>query len=123
WLLDGLAERYAIPDLGLRLAARRRLANMGVAGLVLGQQPTVRAALAMIERYRHLMSDSLSLHLTEANRGATALLGLAIGTAAPQRQSRELGLAAFVHLFRLQLGEHWHPTAVYFTHAPPRGAT
>ena len=123
WHLDGLAERHAIPDLGLRLAARRRLANMGVAGLVLGQQPTVRAALAMVERYRHLMSDSLSLHLTEIDGTATAMLGLAIGNAAPQRQSRELGLAAFVHLFRLLLGEQWDPAAVHFTHSPPRGAT
>lgn len=123
WLLDGLAERCGIHDLGLRLASRRRLANIGVAGLVLGQQPTVRGALAMVERYRHLMSDSLSLHLTEAGGTATAMLGLAIGSAAPQRQSRELGLAAFVHLFRLQLGEGWQPDAVHFSHSPPRGPT
>lgn len=123
WLLDGLAERYGIADLGLRLATRRRLANIGVAGLVLGQQPTVRAALAMVERYRHLMSDSLSLYLREEAGAGTAMLGLAIGSSAPQRQSRELGLAAFVHLFRLLLGETWQPDAVHLTHSAPRGPT
>lgn len=121
WLLDGLAERYGLADLGLRLATRRRLANIGVAGLVLGQQPTVRAALAMVDRYRHLMSDSLSLHIHEDGGSATAMLGLAIGSSAPQRQSRELGLAAFVHLFRLLLGETWQPEAVHFTHSAPPG--
>lgn len=121
WLLDALAERHGIADLGLRLATRRRLANIGVAGLVLGQQSTVRAALGMVERYRHLMSDSLSLHLREEKQVATAVLSLAIGSSAPQRQSRELGLAAFVHLFRLLLGEGWQPDAVHFTHSAPRG--
>lgn len=123
WLLDGLAERHAIPDLGLRLATRRRLANIGVAGLVLGQQATVREALAMVDRYRHLLSDSLNLHIEEHGETATAMLGLAVGAAAPQRQSLELGLASFVHLFRLQLGEDWHPDAVHFTHSAPPAAT
>lgn len=123
WLLDGLAERYGIADLGLRLATRRRLANMGVAGLVLGQQATVREALAMVDRYRHLMSDSLSLHIEEHGGTATAMIGLALGEVAPQRQSRELGLASFVHLFRLLLGESWHPDAVHFTHSAPPAAT
>lgn len=123
WLLDGIAKRHAIPDLGIRIASRRRLANMGSAGLVLGQQATVREALAMVERYRHLLSDSLSLHVEEVGERATAMLGLAIGVAAPQRQSRELGLAAFVHLFRLLLGENWHPDAVHFTHSAPRTET
>ena len=49
WLLDGVAERAGIADLSLRMAMRRRLANLGVAGLVLGQQQTVRDALAMAE--------------------------------------------------------------------------
>lgn len=123
WLLDGLAERQGIADLGLRIAMRRRLANMGVAGLVLGQQATVREALAMIDRYRHLMSDSLSLHIEEHGGTATAMVGLALGAAAPQRQSRELGLASFVHLFRLLLGEGWHPDAVHFSHSAPPAAT
>lgn len=123
WLLDGLAERFAVPDLGIRIAMRRRLANMGAPGLVLGQQNSVREALAMVERYRHLMSDSLSLHLEEQGDRTIAMLGVAIGASAPQRQSRELGLAAFVHLFRLLLGETWCPDEVYFMHSPPRGAS
>lgn len=123
WLLDGMAERHDLPDLGIRIAMRRRLANIGVAGLVLAQQATVREALAMVERYRHLMSDSLSLHIEEQAGRAVALLGLAIPGSAPQRQSRELGLAAFVHLFRLLLGESWCPDSVHFTHAAPRKTT
>lgn len=123
WLLDGLADRYGIADLGLRIATRRRMANIGFAGLVLGQQPTVREALAMVERYRHLMSDSLSLHIEESEGTAIAMLGVAIAPSAPQRQSRELGLAAFVHLFRLLLGEAWRPDAVHFIHPAPQSAT
>lgn len=123
WLLDGIAERNDLPDLGIRIAMRRRLANLGVAGLVLGQQATVREALAMVERYRHLMSDSLSLHIEEQADRALAMLGLAMPGSAPQRQSRELGLAAFVHLFRLMLGDRWCPDSVHFTHAAPKKPT
>ena len=123
WLLDGMAECNEIPDLGIRIAMRRRLANIGVAGLVLAQQATVREALAMVERYRHLMSDSLSLHIEERTGRAIAMLGLVISGSAPQRQSRELGLAAFVHLFRLMLGDCWCPDSVHFTHAAPRKPT
>jgi len=123
WLLDGIAERHDLPDFGIRIAMRRRLANIGVAGLVLGQQATVREALAMVDRYRHLMSDSLSLHVEEQGGRAIAMLGLMIPGSAPQRQSRELGLAAFVHLFRLLLGERWCPDSVHFTHAAPRKPT
>jgi AraC-like DNA-binding protein len=123
WLLDGMAERYDLPDLGIRLAMRRRLANIGVAGLVLGQQATVREALAMVERYRHLMSDSLSLHVEEDAGRAVAMLGLIVPGSAPQRQSRELGLAAFIHLFRLILGDDWSPDSVHFTHTAPRKPT
>lgn len=123
WLLDGIAEHHDLPDFGIRIAMRRRLANIGVAGLVLGQQATVREALAMVDRYRHLMSDSLSLHIEEQDGRAIAMLGLMIPGSAPQRQSRELGLAAFVHLFRLLLGGRWCPDSVHFTHAAPRKPT
>ena len=123
WLLDGVAERTNTPDLGIRIAMRRRLANLGVAGLVLGQQPTVRDALAMADRYGHLLSNALSLTVQDDGRIATAIVGVSVGSSAPARQSRELGLSAFVHLFRLMLGENWSPIAVYFSHGRPRGPT
>lgn len=123
WLLDGVAEKAAIPDLGIRIAMRRRLANLGVAGLVLGQQKTVRDALAMAERYGHLLSNALSLTIEEDGPNAVVVVGVAIGSSAPARQSRELGLAAFVHLFRLLLGESWAPRRVYFSHSKPKPPT
>ena len=123
WLLDGVAERSGIADLGIRIAMRRRLANLGVAGLVLGQQPTVRDALEMAKKYGHLLSNALSLHIEEGGGTATLMVGIAIGSSAPGRQSRELGLAAYVHLFRLLLGATWAPLSVHFSHSPPKGPT
>lgn len=123
WLLDGVAERSGIPDLAIRMAFRRRMANLGVAGLVLVQQPTVRDALAISERYRHLLSDALSLHVEDEDGVTTLRVSLAIGASSPGRQTRELGLAACVHVFRLLLGESWAPDAAHFTHPAPEGAT
>jgi Arabinose-binding domain of AraC transcription regulator, N-term len=123
WLLDGVAERAGIADLGIRIAMRRRLANLGVAGLVLGQQPTVRDALAMAERYSHLLNDALSLHIEDDGATATLMVGVAISSSAPGRQTRELALSAYVHLFRLLLGDSWSPLSVHFSHPAPRGPT
>lgn len=123
WLLDALAERYGLADLAIRLAFRRRLANIGVAGLVLMQQPTVREALSVAERYRHLLSDALGLHVDDADGMAVVTVSLAISASSPGRQARELGLAACVHVFRLLLGSQWAPDAVYLSHPPPTGGT
>lgn len=123
WMLDGMAERAGIADLGIRIAMRRRLANLGVIGLVLGQQPTVRDALAMTQKYRHLMSDALSIHIDQDDDVATLIVGVSIGSSAPARQSRELALSTYIHLFRLLLGEHWSPVGVHFSHEAPKVAT
>lgn len=123
WMLDGMAERAGIADLGIRIAMRRRLANLGVIGLVLGQQPTVRDALAMTQKYRHLMSDALSIHVEQDGDAATLIVGVSIGSSAPARQTRELVLSTYIHLFRLLLGESWSPLCVHFSHSAPNGAT
>lgn len=123
WLLDGLAERSGISDLGIRIAMRRRLANLGVIGLVLGQQPTVRDALAMTQRYRHLMTDAMSIHIETEAEVSMLVVGIAIGSSAPARQMRELALSTYIHLFRLLLGEQWAPLAVHFSHSAPKGVT
>jgi AraC-like DNA-binding protein len=123
WLLDGVAERSGLADLGIRIAMRRRLASLGVAGLVLVQQPTVRDLLSIAEKYHHLLTNSLSQHIVETDGIATLICGVAIGSSAPGRQSRELGLAAYVHMFRLLLGETWSPKTVHFSHSAPQGRT
>jgi len=123
-LLEGMAERSGVADLGIRIAMRRRLANLGVIGLVLGQQSTVRDALAMTQKYRHLMSDALSIHIEEGGEeAATLVVGVSIGSSAPARQARELALSTYIHLFWLLLGERWSPLAIHFSHAAPKVAT
>lgn len=120
WLLENEADRCGLPDFAVRLAMRRRLVNLGVTGLVLGQQPTVRHALAVADRYRHLLSDAVGMHLDERDGIATVAISVAIGPTAPRRQAQELAVSAYVHLFRLLLGEGWAPDAVHFIHAAPR---
>ena len=123
WLLDGVAEQSGLADLAIRLAMRRRMANLGVAGLVLAQQPTVRQAVAAAGKYEHLLSDALKMHIEESDGTAMLIVGVAIGSSAPARQSRELSVAACVHLFRLLLGAAWAPLTVHFSHSPPVGPT
>jgi AraC-like DNA-binding protein len=123
WMLDTMAERADIADLGIRIAMRRRLANLGVIGLVLAQQPTVRDALAMTQKYRHLLNDAMTIHIEESRETATLFMGVSIGSSAPARQLRELALSTNIHLFRLLLGEQWSPLRIHFSHSAPKGPT
>lgn len=123
WLLDTIAQRSGHADLGVRLAMRRRLSHLGVAGLVLGQQASIREALAMAVAYRHLLNETIGIHLEDDGTVAHLAIDLELGGPAPMRQSRELAVCAFIHLFRLILEEAWTPQAVHFTHPAPQGPT
>lgn len=122
-LLEGAAKRSGLPDFALRLAMRRQIAHLGVSGLVLCQQPTVREALATANRYRHLLNEALSAHVSEQDDLAIIRVQLDVSNWSGAAQASELSVAAFVHLFRLLLGDHWHPESVHFAHPAPTGAS
>src|SRR5512137_2305652 len=76
WLLETAAERSGLPDFGIRLAMRRQTAHLGVAGLVLTQQRTLREALAMAQRYRQLLNPALAMMVEDAGDAAIMRLDL-----------------------------------------------
>ncbi|MGY1631926.1 AraC family transcriptional regulator [Geodermatophilus sp. SYSU D01186] len=118
-LLQLSADRSGHEDLGLLLAARRRLATLGPLSVVLRQEPDLRSALALLGGYERSYNEALHLRLDEANGLATIRLWLEFTEPAPVRQSLELATAALHGIIGELLGRGWEPLAVCFAHPPP----
>ena len=118
-LLEGAAERSGCADFAIRLAQRRKAAHLGVAGLVLLQQLTLRDALDISGRYRHLLNEAIDFRLEEDRTYAIVHISLFLDQPRVYSQAVELSVAAYAHLFRLLLGDVWNPVMVRFRHAAP----
>ena len=64
-LLERAATRAGEPAFGLRMAATRRLSNLGPLGLLLRDQPTLRLALEALARHIHVHNESFSVTVVE----------------------------------------------------------
>ena len=117
-LLENTVAASGHENFGVKLAMHRKVSHLGFSSLVISQQPTVRDALAMVERYRHLMNETLFIRVEEACGFAHIRCELALpgGFA---RQATELAVASVVQVFRLIAGEHWHPRSAHFLHPAP----
>jgi len=118
-LLELAADHACEPAFGLRMAASRRLSNLGPLGLLLRDQPTLRHAIQALVSHVHLHNSSLSLHLIESD----GLIYLREETVAEReisaRQAVELAMGTSFRFFWLFLGEKWQPKRVTFRHAKP----
>jgi AraC-like DNA-binding protein len=117
-MYETAAEQSGVEDFGLRVAEGRRLSNLGVVGLVIREQPTVRGALQAYARYQWLQNDAYTLEVREDGERAVIRVHYPPWQ---QRQIAELSLATVVRNLKAILGERWQPLEVTFTHAaPPR---
>ncbi|MFE5290292.1 AraC family transcriptional regulator [Nocardia sp. NPDC056611] len=119
-LLERSAAAADCPDFGLRLAARRRFANLGPLSLVIREEPDVRSALTVMSRHEDTYNEALRTRLTEQNGLATIRLTLDTGQPGETRQSIELAVGVLHGLLAGFRGAAWQPVEVRFTHpAPP----
>ncbi|SOZ38079.1 AraC family transcriptional regulator [Cupriavidus neocaledonicus] len=118
-VLEASARETSCHSLGLMVGESWRLSDFGPVSLLLQHQPTLRDALAEIERYRHWLSDSIAILVTEHPGVAVLHVTLQTGRQQPGRQAMELTVAALHSLIRAMLGESWMPHSVHFAHAAP----
>src|SRR6185295_17519783 len=57
-MYEEAAERSGVEDFALRIAEKRRLSNMGLIGLLVREQPTLRQALKTIAQYVWLQNEA-----------------------------------------------------------------
>ncbi|MCC6077458.1 AraC family transcriptional regulator [Pseudomonas sp. GCM10022188] len=122
-LLEESARVSGCETFGLRMAELRQLSDFGEVSLLLSHQRSLRDALQVIVQYRHLLNDSLAIHIEEA--GKTVIIREEVITDEPtrNRQASELAVGTMHRFCAALLGAHWHPISVNFTHEPPADLT
>lgn len=117
-LLEDSANASGVRSFGLEMGEANRLSTLGLLGLILREEPTLRQALQTLLHYRRLHNESLVLRLQED--AAHALLHLeyaAIHSAAPVLQATEQGLAMLVRALRSLMPPDWKPGLLCLMHA------
>lgn len=119
-LLELAARRANEPGFGLRMAASRRLSNLGPLGLLLRDQPTLRHALETSVTYMHTHAEALSVTLVESGDLVIIREELVLEGSGPTPQAIEMGMCSTFRVLQLFLGERWQPRLVAFRHAAPK---
>jgi AraC-like DNA-binding protein len=118
-LLEASADASGCITFGLRMAESRQLSHFGAVSLLLAQQPTLRHALEAVIQYRHLLNESLAMHLEEVGNVVVIREELVDDAPLQSRQGIELALGVLFRLGSALLGPNWRPISVNFTHAAP----
>lgn len=118
-LLEASAAESNCISFGLRMAELRQLSHMGAVSLLLSHQQTLRNALQTMIEYRHLLNQSLAMHIEDV--GGMAIVREEIVTDPPMqnRQAIELAVGILYRSCRAMLGANWNPRSVNFTHGEP----
>ncbi|MGR4871304.1 AraC family transcriptional regulator [Variovorax sp. LARHSF232] len=118
-LLEITARATHAEDLALRLAAQRKLSNLGPISLVLKEEPTPRAALDTLCRYLKLVNASLITRIEDTGKVVIIREDLLPSPGLPMRQSMELAIGIMFRILGELIGPQWRPLQVCFTHRPP----
>lgn len=120
-LLQASAVMSGNESFGLCMAESRLLSNLGVIGLLIRDQATLRDSLQMLMRYQTLLNGALSLAVEECGDLVIIREAVMAGTAhEPTRQRVELALGVMVRLIRQLHSPDWQPARVCFEHPAPR---
>jgi AraC-like DNA-binding protein len=121
-LLERSAEVTNCPTFGLRMSPSRGLADLGSTSLLIQHEPTLRAALSALSRYRNRINPILLVSIEDTDDGALIRQSFSVADAGATRQATELALSALFRLCVMVVGEDWQPQAVCFTGEKPPAA-
>ena len=118
-LLEMAAERASESAFGLRMAAMRRLSNLGPLGLLLRDQSTLRHALEELVAHIHVHNEAFSLSLVQSGDWVCLREETVLEGGPPVRQAVEMAMGTTFRLLRIFLGDGWQPRQVTFRHSAP----
>jgi AraC-like DNA-binding protein len=117
------ARRSGLEDFGLRLGGRRRLANLGVIGMVMREETTALAAIETLCRYIHLANPTLRTEVESVGDLVVIRETFAAEGPRSRRQSVETAVAVMHGILRELLGREWRARRVCFTYRAPAALT
>lgn len=118
-LLERSAAVSGLEAFGLLMAEGRRISNLGVLGLLLREEPTLRLALQSFLSYGRIHNEALLQRIEESHGIAAIHEELLTGSSGSVRQATELVVAVAMRLMRSFLGADWKARRICFTHAAP----
>lgn len=116
-LLEKAAQATGCETFGLRMAESRQLSHFGAVSLLISHQPTLRYALSTTIEYRHLLNETLAMHIEDAGR--QVIVREEVVANVPTRQATELAIGVLFRMCAALMGQRWHPHSVNFRHAAP----
>ncbi len=122
-ILERTAEAGNVYDFGLRMAAQRSLAHLGPVGVVAREEPTLRDAIRLFERYFRLRTELLVLGLEEHGDVTSLEVKLLIATKGSIRQLTELIVGVVFRTLKALAGPEWTPESVSLSHTRPQRDT
>lgn len=122
-LLEITAEAASCPTFGLMIAETRHHFGFGVINLLLAHKRTLREVLVAAAQYRHLLNEALGVHVETAGDTVTIREEIVTTPGISTRQAIELAVGVLARHSSAQLGAHWKPHSVHFTHAAPADLT
>ncbi|UUZ76015.1 AraC family transcriptional regulator [Polaromonas sp. P1(28)-13] len=108
---------------GLLMAEGRRLSNLGILGMLLREESTLRLALQSLHSYGGVQNEALQQRIDESEGIATIHEELLLGSAGPCRQANELLVAVVLKIMHFFLGADWKARRICFTHTAPADAS
>lgn len=115
-LLERSATATQCISLGLRMAEKRSLANLGATSLLIAHQPSLRHALAALAEFRARINSTLVLTVEQTGEDAILREDFALSEPEPTRQSSNLAMGVLARLCESVLGTAWRPRTVCFSH-------
>lgn len=119
----GLIERAAVllarPDYGLKLGASQDIRDNGLIGFIALNSPTLKDALANIERYVGVTNEGIDAVLQVVGQGLALRFREADASLRGLRHNSERAAAQIVTGAQEITGKHTTPVLVEFMHRPP----
>jgi AraC-like DNA-binding protein len=121
-LLEESARLSGCAAFGLKMAERRKLADLGLVSLLIAHQVTLRDALDVLSEYRHRINSNLTLQIEDC--GETFFLREHLGLNPPMvsRQANDIALGVLYQMCRAVMPASWRPQCVCFGYEKPAPA-
>jgi AraC-like DNA-binding protein len=118
-LLADSAKSANSEEFGLLVGRAFKLSMKGPVGLLMREQPNVRAAVDVLQRYLRYQHDYVEIRTETIGGGLMILPELTSARTRTSRQMIDLTVAMYVQIFRSLLGEAWRPARVALARPSP----
>jgi len=121
-LLEDTADVSGCSTVGLRMAERRQLSDIGLISLLIVHQPTLGDALEVLNEYRTRINSNLTLQIEHHGDAIFLREHFSLQRPLYSRQVNDLALGVLYKLCRSVMQPQWRPQCVSFSYErPPPG--